>query len=123
VAISDPAQLAAASLSKADTGGVASADNANADAIYQLSLRNDGTDATYRKMIVALGVQASTATDRLASQSVISTQVDASREAVSGVNLDEELTNMLQYQHAYAAAGKLVTVINDTLDTLITMVR
>ena len=48
---------------------------------------------------------------------------DASREAVSGVNLDEELTNMLQYQHAYAAAGKLVTVINDTLDTLINMVR
>jgi flagellar hook-associated protein 1 len=121
--VTDPAKLAAASLSKADAGGVASADNANADAIYQLSLANTGTDATYRKMIVALGVQASTATDRLASQSVISTQVDASREAVSGVNLDEELTNMLQYQHAYAAAGKLVTVINDTLDTLINMVR
>jgi flagellar hook-associated protein 1 FlgK len=121
--VTDPAKLAAASLSKADAGGVASADNANADAMYQLSLSNTGTDATYRKMIVALGVQASTASDRLASQSVISTQVDASREAVSGVNLDEELTNMLQYQHAYAAAGKLVTVINDTLDTLINMVR
>jgi flagellar hook-associated protein 1 len=91
--------------------------------MYQLSLKNDGTDANYRKLIVALGVQASTASDRLASQSVISTQVDASRKAVSGVNLDEELTNMLQYQHAYAAAGKLVTVINDTLDTLINMVR
>jgi flagellar hook-associated protein 1 len=121
--ISDPRKLAAASLSTGDTGGVASADNGNADAIYQLSLKNDGTDATYRKMIVALGVQASTASDRLASQSAISTQIDASRESVSGVNLDEEMTNMLQYQHAYAAAGKLVSVINDTLDTLINMVR
>jgi flagellar hook-associated protein 1 len=121
--VTDPAKLAAASLSTDDTGGAVSADNGNADAIYQLSLKNDSTDATYRKMIVALGVQASTASDRLASQSAISTQVDASRESVSGVNLDEEMTNMLQYQHAYAAAGKLVSVINDTLDTLINMVR
>jgi flagellar hook-associated protein 1 FlgK len=121
--VTDPEKLAAASLSKADAGGAVSADNGNADAIYQLGLANTGTDANYRKMIVALGVQASTASDRLASQSVISTQVDTSRESVSGVNLDEEMTNMLQYQHAYSAAGKLVSVINDTLDTLINMVR
>jgi flagellar hook-associated protein 1 FlgK len=121
--ISDPAKLAAAKLSKADAGGSVSADNGNADAIYQLGLKGTGTDATYRKMVVSLGVQASTATGRLTAQSVISSQVDASRESSSGVNLDEEMTNMLQFQHAYAAAGKLVSVINDTLDTLINMVR
>ena len=74
-------------------------------------------------MIVGLGVEASTATNRLSAQSVISSQVDASRESVSGVNIDEEMSNLLQYQHAYAAAGKLVSTINDMLDTLINMVR
>jgi flagellar hook-associated protein 1 FlgK len=121
--ITDPRKVAAAQLSPTAAGGSPSADNANADAIYQLSLSTTGTDATYRKMIVNLGVQASTATDRLATQSVISSQVDASRESVSGVNLDEEMTNMLQFQHAYAAAGKLVSAINDTLDVLMSMVR
>jgi flagellar hook-associated protein 1 FlgK len=39
------------------------------------------------------------------------------------VNIDEEMSNLLQYQHAYAAAGQLVSTINDMLDTLINMVR
>jgi flagellar hook-associated protein 1 FlgK len=42
---------------------------------------------------------------------------------VSGVNLDEEMTNMLQFQHGYQAAAKMVTTINDMLDSIINMVR
>jgi flagellar hook-associated protein 1 len=38
---------------------------------------------------------------------------------VAGVNIDEEMTNMLSFQHAYAAAGRMVTAIDQTLDTLI----
>jgi flagellar hook-associated protein 1 FlgK len=38
---------------------------------------------------------------------------------VSGVNLDEEMTNMLSFQHAYSAAGRMVTAIDETLDVLI----
>jgi len=52
-------------------------------------------------------------------QQVITTQVDASRESIAGVNLDEEMTNMLSYQHAYSAAGRLVSTIDEMLDVLI----
>jgi flagellar hook-associated protein 1 FlgK len=123
LAISDGRKIAASTLSPAAAGGSASGDSTNADSIFQLSLGTTGTDASYRKMIVSLGVQAQTATNRLSAQNVISTQVDSSRESVSGVNIDEEMSNLLQYQHAYAAAGKLVSTINDMLDTLINMVR
>jgi flagellar hook-associated protein 1 FlgK len=123
VAITDGRKLAASALSPAEAGGSVSGDNSNADAIYKLSLSSTGTDATYRKMIVSLGVQAATATNRLTTQSAIGEQVDASRESVSGVSLDEEMSNLLQYQHAYAAAGQLVSSINSMLDTLINMVR
>ncbi|WP_448625349.1 flagellar hook-associated protein FlgK [Geodermatophilus sp. URMC 64] len=126
--ITDPRKLAAASLAPVPDpaggmGTVASGDNSNADRIYQLGLTSTGTDATYRKMIVSLGVEAATATNRLTTQSVISSQVDASRESVAGVNLDEEMSNLLQFQHGYAAAGQLVSAINSMLDTLINMVR
>jgi flagellar hook-associated protein 1 FlgK len=123
LAISDPDALAAASLPPGSAGGTPSADAGNADALYQHRLDTAGADATYRKMIVSLGVQSTTASGNLASQSAIATQVDADRESVSGVNLDDEMTNMLQYQHAYAAAGKLVSAIDDMLDTVIGMVR
>jgi flagellar hook-associated protein 1 FlgK len=121
LALTDGSQLAAASLPPDPITGV-SADNGNAAKLYQARLDPAGIDVTYRKSIVALGVQASTATTSLTTQSAISTQVDASRESTSGVNIDEEMTNMLQYQHGYAAAGKLVSTINQMLDTVINMV-
>jgi flagellar hook-associated protein 1 len=117
VMITDPSKVAASSV--APTGGVAAVDNGNADAIAQLRLATTGTDASYRKMIVELGVQAAVSQRNLGIQGVISTQVDAARESVSGVNLDEEMTNMLSFQHAYAAAGRMVTAIDETLDVLI----
>ncbi len=78
-----------------------------------------GADARYREMIIELGVQSSVSARNLGIQQVISTQVDAARESVAGVNIDEEMTNMLSYQHAYSAAGRLISAIDETLDVLI----
>jgi flagellar hook-associated protein 1 FlgK len=114
VLLTDPALIAASSVGP--TGGIAALDNGNADKIAQL--RQD-VNATYRKMIVELGVQAAVAIRNQDIQAVISTQVDAARESVAGVNIDEEMTNMLSFQHAYSAAGRMVTAIDQTLDTLI----
>ena len=115
VLITDPSRVAASSVGP----GVVSLDHGNADKIAQL--RNDpaGPDATYRRMIIELGVQSAVSQRNLDIQSVITTQVDAARESVAGVNIDEEMTNMLSFQHAYAAAGRLVTAIDETLDVLI----
>jgi flagellar hook-associated protein FlgK len=115
--ITDPNLVAASAV--APTAGVPAVDNGNADKIAQLRLSTTGVDANYRKMIVELGVQSAVSQRNLGIQSVITTQVDASRESVSGVNLDEEMTNMLSFQHAYAAAGRMVTAIDETLDVLI----
>jgi flagellar hook-associated protein 1 FlgK len=117
--ISDPDLLAAASLSKAAAGGTASGDSLNADVLSQLGSSAGGADSIYRKLIVGLGVQGSTATSNLTAQSAISTQVDAARESVSGVSIDEEMTNMLQFQHAYSAAARVITTIDQMLDVLI----
>lgn len=117
VAIPDPKLLAASGVPP--TAGVPAMDNSNADAIGQLRQLSTGADAGYRQMIVELGVQSAVAQRNLDIQTVIATQVDAARESVAGVNIDEEMTNMLQFQHAYAAAGRLVTAIDQTLDVLI----
>jgi flagellar hook-associated protein 1 FlgK len=117
VLVTDERQVAASLV--APTAGVPSLDGSNADAIGQLRLSTTGPDARYREMIVALGVQAAVTDRNLGIQQVITTQVDAARESVAGVNIDEEMTNMLSFQHAYAAAGRLVTAIDETLDVLI----
>jgi flagellar hook-associated protein 1 FlgK len=59
-------------------------------------------------------------TRRLAlNQQTLTTQVDASREQLSGVNLDEEMVNMLTAQRAYEAAARVMTTVDSVLDTLI----
>jgi flagellar hook-associated protein 1 FlgK len=110
----DPRRIAASGVS-----GGPNLDNGNADAIGKLRDKPTGVDTQYRKMIVELGVQASVAIRNQDIQSVITTQVDAARESVAGVNLDEEMTNMLSFQHAFSAASRMVTAIDETLDVLI----
>ena len=117
VVITDERKVAASTV--APVAGVPSLDTSNADAIGQLRLSTTGADAQYRQMIVALGVQAAVTDRNLGIQQVITTQVDAARESVAGVNLDEEMANMLSYQHAYNAAARMVTAIDETLDVLI----
>jgi flagellar hook-associated protein FlgK len=117
VLVTDPRQVAASGAPP--TAGVPALDNGNADAISQLRLPADSADARYREMIVQLGVQAAVSSRNLGIQQVITTQVDAARDSVAGVNIDEEMTNMLSFQHAYAAAGRLITAIDQTLDVLI----
>jgi len=46
-------------------------------------------------------------------------QLEDMRQSVSGVNMDEELSNMLKYQHGYNAAARFITTANSLLDTLI----
>jgi flagellar hook-associated protein 1 FlgK len=112
-------ELIAAAKTAPGAIGQPSADGDNADAFFDLSLEDGGVDATYRALVVTLGVAASVASRDVEVQKVISTQVDAARESVSGVNLDEEMTNMLSFQHAYSAAARMVTAIDEALDTLI----
>jgi flagellar hook-associated protein 1 FlgK len=112
--ITETAKLAAASVGPGPT-----TDNGNATAIGKLQNASAGVAVGYRQLIVSLGVEASVATSNLQTQTVISAQVDAARESVTGVNLDEEMTNMLQFQHAYSAAARMITAIDESLDTLI----
>jgi flagellar hook-associated protein 1 FlgK len=55
-------------------------------------------------------------------QSMVSMQLDTYREEVSGVSMDEEMVNMVQFQSAYTAAAKLVSAVDEMLQSLIAMV-
>ncbi len=81
-----------------------------------------GADASYNTMIVKLGVDAKDVQtrNRIQLQSVQS--LDAARNAQAGVNTDEEMTNMVEYQKAYEASAKFVVALNSMLETLMMMV-
>lgn len=111
VVAGDPSRVAASSSPGAIDGSVA----------QQLAAQ-DGPDGLYREMVVRLGVAAQTTNRRVEVQDAIVQQLDAARESEAGVNIDEEMTNLVSFQHAYSAAARFVTVVDDLLETLIGMV-
>ena len=55
----------------------------------------------------------------LETENRIMKQLHDMRQSISGVNIDEELANMIRYQHGYNAAARFITTVNSMLDTLI----
>ncbi|OJF11822.1 flagellar hook-associated protein FlgK [Couchioplanes caeruleus] len=112
VLITDPDKVAIAA-----TNGTL--DNSIADKIADIGESPDGPDREYQGMIGRLGVSAQGIARRSEIQSVVTEQVDAAREGEAGVNLDEEMTNLLTYQRGYEAASRVLTTIDSMLDQLI----
>ena len=81
-----------------------------------------GADSAYNTMIVQLGVQAKDVQTRDNVQQTAAQSLDAARTSQAGVNTDEEMTNMVEFQKAYEASAKFISAINSMLDTLINMV-
>ena len=50
-------------------------------------------------------------------------EVNNARESVSGVNLDEEAANLLRYQQAYQAAGKVIAIAGTLFDSILDIMR
>jgi flagellar hook-associated protein 1 FlgK len=96
-----------------------SMDNTVADALADIGASSTGPDRQYQGMIGQLGVASQATSRRNDIQTNVTEQIDANREAVSGVNLDEEMTNLLTYQRGYEAASRVLTTIDSMLDQLI----
>ncbi|NRL58362.1 flagellar hook-associated protein FlgK, partial [Salmonella enterica subsp. enterica serovar Typhi] len=73
----------------------------------------------YAGIIGKLGVDSQSAKKDLSNSIILADSVEKNRLSVSGVSLDEELTNMIKFQHAYSAAARQITVVDEMLDKII----
>jgi flagellar hook-associated protein 1 FlgK len=122
VGITDPDEVAVSSTDPTlivPPATAGSMDNTVADALADIGGTSTGPDREYQAMIGQLGVASQATSRRNDIQTNVTEQVDANREAQSGVNLDEEMTNLLTYQRGYEAASRVLTTIDSMLDQLI----
>jgi len=118
VAFQDPRRVAAAG----SWGGDGEPGNGDvARRIAQLR-GSDAIDGEYRTLVAEVGVRSQEARRQVAYQELLADQVRLRREATSGVSLDEEMTNMIRFQHAYDAAARMVRTVDEMVRTLLDMV-
>ncbi|NLW81033.1 MAG: flagellar hook-associated protein FlgK [Desulfovibrionales bacterium] len=73
----------------------------------------------YSAFVALIGSDTANAKFRHEFNAALAADLKAQQEAVSGVNLDEEMTNLIKFQHAYTAAAKLVTTAESMLEVLL----
>ena len=78
---------------------------------------------SYNKMVADVGTGTKQAEINSLAQQRILDQTMATREAISGVNLDEEAANLVRYQQAYQAAAQVIATAGTLFDTLLSAVR
>jgi flagellar hook-associated protein 1 FlgK len=116
----DPGKVAASTTVNDD------GDNAGKIGAFSDKLVNWGTSTStmngfYGALTAQVGLDVSDAIRKNDHQNIIMNQLSDQRESSSGVSIDEEMMNLIKYQMGYSAAGRLVTVANELMDTLMNL--
>lgn len=77
----------------------------------------------YEALVNQVGTDSQNATNTIQTLQVEQNQMQAFQSSISGVSLNQELTNMIQYQHSFEAAAKVITTANSMYETIIGMVQ
>jgi len=72
-----------------------------------------------RSFVAELGVATGYANNMYSNQNFLLSSIETQRESVSGVNLDEEMANMVKYEKSYQAAARLISALDEMLEVLI----
>ncbi|SCY86900.1 flagellar hook-associated protein FlgK [Alkaliphilus peptidifermentans] len=116
---SDPNKIAASK-----TANLLPGDGSQALRLAELrhlsSMFSEGKPEDFIKSLIGnLGVDLQEAIRMSQNQTFLVAQIDSQRMAISSVSMDEELSNMVRFQHAYNAAARMITTIDEMLDVVI----
>ena len=108
-----------------DASGIATSvsgepgDNGLAIEIAAALKEDPAINGEYSRLVGTIGTDSREAMSRVNTYDLSLKQLEVQRESVSGVSLDEEMLNMIKYQQAYNACARVVTSIDEMLDTII----
>jgi len=118
VAITNPSLIAASS-------DGTSGSNGNAEALYALStqgiISGQNPSDYYSGIVFNVGNATSSASAEQTASSQVLQQLNDQNSTVSGVSLNEEAANLVQYQQAFDASAQVITTINDMLYAVVNM--
>lgn len=89
--------------------------------LYTISNDTGGMtlDSYFKDTINRLGIQEQDAKRMVSNQATLLADFQESRDSVSGVSLDEEMANLVQFQHCYQANAKIISTVDQLLDVVV----
>jgi len=74
----------------------------------------------YGGFLTQVGIDGQTASSGQTTQTSLTTNINAQRQSIQGISLDEETQKLIQYQSAYQAAAQTINILNQNVQTIIT---
>ncbi|MCW5960187.1 MAG: flagellar hook-associated protein FlgK [Pyrinomonadaceae bacterium] len=123
--INDPRLVVASPLTQPGQTGTVAGEIANllTDAGNTVGTRTGSFNSIFGSMVSEAGERVRLADDGLTTQGVILSQAIAQRDSVSGVSLDEEAINLMQYQRAFEAAARFLRVADEMTQTILSLAQ
>ena len=75
-------------------------------------------DEYYNAVVSTIGIESFSAQAILRQQEGVMLQLNSRRESISGVSIDEEMIKMIKFQQAYNASARMISMVDEMLDTL-----
>ena len=126
LAISAPVAASVNAIAASDTAGNLPGGSDNAVALSQLQFvvqaigaSTTTIDGFYQQMVARVGVDTDQANRLAQVQTGVLEAAETRRSATSGVNIDEEMSDMVRFQKSYNAAARMVSTVDEMLDTII----
>jgi flagellar hook-associated protein 1 len=91
----------------------------NGIALQVSALAGGDADSRYRRLVTRMGNEVAQAKRQEATAQTLTDNLSDRRDSVSGVSLDEEMTNIIRFQRAYQASARAMSTTDEMLDTLI----
>jgi flagellar hook-associated protein 1 FlgK len=127
----DPTRIAAGKIDGAFEGNPGDNDTAKAVSdLLDLKVRistmwqtttNQSLSEYYNSLVAQVGADTRRSDGNAAYNKALNDDLETRQSAVAGVNLDEEMTNLIKFQHSYTAAAKLITTADQMLQTVLSL--
>jgi len=121
-----PAEVGELALAEmpAAPGSPPSGDGRIAERLADLAAPVDGNgqggySAQYAGILAGVGASVAAGRDRIASSEALLNSVQLAEARISGVNLDQEASNLMRHQQAYQANAQVISVAREIFDTLL----
>jgi len=121
MAVGDSFVIGVNSNGAGDNGNLLALASLNTESL--LGSGNLSVGEAYAQAVSDAGNQSRAANAGAKAQGAVLSQANGAQQAVSGVNLDEEAGNLLRYQQAYQAAGRVISMANTLFDEILGLTR
>ena len=118
----DPTGTTAATIAVNSSVNSSSTSYTAAEATAVTGLSGGTAEQTYQAFVTQVGGDVRSAQNSQSTAQSLLTAIGNQRQSVSGVSLDEEMTNLIQFQQAYQASARVMSTIDTTISSLINMV-